>query len=166
MAPIGLDPLVNANATLQRSKELLAESAKVAEILFEKSQAYNSAIILAGFGGLFALLTASAAILPPQVLAASAILLGISLITYVGYIIFNMYTMSFVMLRSAEKQLLNAKSVQQNAGLDTSDIIKALGRLKWNIKLWKTVWIVAVATGLSAGILMLIFYIGSLIAPK
>lgn len=43
----------DAAAVLQHAKQLLGEAATFTDKLFDKSQAYNNAIILAGFGGLF-----------------------------------------------------------------------------------------------------------------
>ncbi len=163
MPPVDSNMLAVANATLKRSQELLAEAATFSEKLFEKSQVYNNAIILAGYGGLFVLLAATAKLLPREILSAVAILLGASLLIYIGYLIYNMYVMSITMLKLARKQIRNTLEVHQTAGLDTTEISKGLIALEWNIRLWKIVWITAVATGVGAGTIMMIYYVGALL---
>ncbi len=72
-------------------------------------------------------------------LAVTAILLGASLMTYVGYVIYNMFIMSLMMFGTTKKQLQNSKSLQEKTGVDTSDIDRALSVLKTNIKIWTVV---------------------------
>jgi hypothetical protein len=157
MPPLTTNPIEPAEI-LKQSRQILQEAAAFTEKTFEKGQAYNTAIILAGFGGLFALLAATRDLMPKPWLAAIAGLIGISLLFFVGYVIYNMFIMSFAMLRSAKKQLENVLSLHRKAGVDTSSVQKALSTLRLNMWIWLVVWIVSVATGASAAALMLFFY--------
>jgi hypothetical protein len=56
---------LDAQKALQDSKQLIQEASALTEKLFDKGQAYNNALTLVGFGGLFALLATTKTLLPP-----------------------------------------------------------------------------------------------------
>jgi hypothetical protein len=143
---------------LRQSKQNLDQAAVFTEKAFEKGQAYNTAIILTGFGGLFALLASTKNLLPKVWLATSAALISVSLALFVGFILYNMFVMTFALLKSATTQLQNAEKVSRLAGIDTKNIEAAMRVLKINIWLWFFVWIASVGAGISAAVIMLFFY--------
>ena len=142
---------------------MLREAGAFTEKAFDKGQAYNNALILAGFGGLFALLGATKTLMPKMALAAVALMTGISLLLFMAHVIVSMLLMSLHMLSSAKKQLANAAQFQMSIGVNTRDIQRTLKMLKIQIVVWIVVWAISVVTGLGAGATMLVYYVKSLL---
>lgn len=145
-------------AALDRAKKILDEAAELSKSLFEKGQAYNNALVIAGFGGLLALLASTKSFMPKFWLAAVALLAGISLLTFIAFVLYSMFAMSLVMLEGAKRQLSDLESFQQQTGQDTSTTKLAMRRLRLQMRLWLVSWFLSVASGFGAACIMLCFY--------
>lgn len=144
--------------TFARAEDIIRESKKVSDGLFEKAQAYNNAITLAGFGGLFALLAATKDIIPTIWLSVSAILITISLFIYIIIIVVSIYTSHKAMTISGEKQLIAAIKLQKSINADTIDLEKTLHKFKKHYKIYQISIIAMFIISLIAGLIMIFFY--------
>ena len=153
-----MPPMSDTNSVIHQARQLVQEATVLTEKLFDKAQSYNNALILAGFGGLFALLATTKAFLPPFTLSLVALMIGTSLFVHMAHAVGSMFVMSLAMLKTAERQLRNAHAVQQSVGANTADIRQAMIRLKLHMRVWLCAWVTTVSSGFGAGVLLLYFY--------
>jgi hypothetical protein len=147
-----------------QAQKLLAEAKKLSDDLFEKSQAFNNIIILAGFGGLFALLGPTKDLMPRCALAIVATFIGIALIAYVGFVLYNIVQMGKSAFDTGEKLLKNIQIFQRTAAENTSETEKALRHLAFNKRLWAINLIICASSALAAGGIMLFWYIKNILS--
>lgn len=147
-----------ATSALQQAHKLLAEAQAVSTNMFDKSQAYNQALIIAGYGGLFALLATTKSVMPRPYLSVAAFAIGLSLFVFMLHLILSMFVMSLTMLRTASKQLDSARSLNQAIGANTDDIEKALVQLRRHGIVWFSFWLISVLAGFTGAGIMMFFY--------
>jgi len=137
---------------------IIRRSMELNETLYEKSKGYNSAIILAGYGGLFALLASTKDMIPEFWRYLAASLMSVSLLVFVGYVIFSMYLMSTATISLAKRNLLEVKSFNEELNVDVSDIESKILAFSRTMIGWHITWILSTFTGVAAAVTMMVFY--------
>lgn len=149
--------LTQLEAILVQSQELMSES-------FSKGQAYNNAVIMIGFGGVFALLAVTKDHMPPFWLFTVAGLTTFSLFCFVFYLVSVMFQFSAIQLRSSRQLLKEITSIQSSANLDTSRMAAQLKSHDARVWVWLVVWVASVFPGFAAGGIMMWFYFFGVLA--
>lgn len=143
--------LAQLETILIRGQELVVES-------FDKGKAYNNAIILTGFGGVFALLAVTKDHMPASWLFAAAGLTSLSLFCFVLYLVLIMFQFSLTQLQTTKQMLLQIKNIQSAHDGDISGMEAQLTAHEGRVWVWLIAWALSVFPGFAAGGIMMWFY--------
>ena len=148
LPPVQEKPTVSAADMKQRMDDLV----KANLLFFERGQAYSTAIMVAGYAGVFGLLTYSKDQLSHRAVDVISLSLAFSILLYIGWEIFGMLIRSFAANRF---QKLISKSPNRFFELlpQYDDVSRRVTRrviVAWHIVLWPTI-----LTGFFAGLLLI-----------
>lgn len=139
----------------QRAEKILENAKVIVENTVDKAIAYNNVVILAAYGGLFALLGATKDHLSNSSLMIVGVLLVVSLLCFVLFTLVQIFIMSITSFNSAQRILNDAEALNLSIGASNELIDKAKKNISLQKKAWVVLTAIAVVTGLiSAGVLM------------
>lgn len=118
-------------------------------------QQYANTILLLGYGGFFALWASTAEKMPPSWFGVCGLLMGISLLCFIGFEIAKT-TAASTALRVEGKTGPDGRKLTAGDALDLAN-----ARIERVNRAWPFVFIAAVSTGLVAGFLVLWFFVAS-----
>lgn len=163
-----MEALQKAIAGLQ-DKALADQQEKIKKALieintktFEKAQAYTNVIILAGYAGSFTVWTYTRASLPEKANITIALLLGMSLLTFVFWEIFAMCVRARELMRTRPLLAGDMPPEKFFEALKTMQESEQKMQL-WLLPIWLVILFITVATAFSAIGLLFYNYIALLI---
>ncbi len=153
---------MDVNQAMEDSRQLLDQTRKMMGELFESGKAYNNVIILAGYGGVFALLSYRGDLIPPPWSGISAVFLSMSLLVFMVHFLGSAFVMQRAMLVVAEKNLQQARAVVASVGGDTAEHDRYIRNFKRQVWIWIGAFWLSVGLGIGAAAIMLWFFVCSM----
>ena len=149
----------------QVSKDIVDTQIRILSVLYDKSIAYTNLIIIAGYASFFGMWAFTRGYLSPQQALWSALIMSISIVTFVFFEVIKMTVAS-------RHLLARSKAISDLAAMNDPNII--LSNLRefdlqsqkdatWFGKLWIYTLIVTVGTAVIAIVILFFAFISSLI---
>lgn len=147
---------------LRKSEEILDKSKCLVESTIDKAISYNNVVILAAYGGLFALLGATKDYLSHSALMVVSLSLVVSLLFFVSFTLIQIFQSSILTFNTAESLLKDAEKLNLSTGVPNDQVAKARKNISFHKKAWILLTSIAVGAGMVAAIILMSSYVDSL----